>query len=123
MNKINFILYELLNTLQADEGIIKCHPSVNNVENASLYKPFPKGKGKWKKKKALSNPNKILNPFRDIGKGKKVNDPKPNDKCFHCGITGHSKRNYPNDLTQKNNSGINESLIIGISFIAGTSNS
>ena len=93
------------------------------MEKPSLSNNFLKKKGKRKKKKVSSNPNKILNPFRDIDKGKKVNDPKPNDKCFHCGITGHSKRNYPNDLTQKKNSGINESLIIGISFIAGTSNS
>ena len=59
MNKINFTLAEVLNALQAVEGIIKGHPSVNNVEKTSFSKSFAKGKGKCKKKKVPSNP-KIL---------------------------------------------------------------
>ena len=46
MNKIDFTLVEYLNTLQAVEGIIKGHPSINNVEKASFFKSFPKGKDK-----------------------------------------------------------------------------
>ena len=75
MNKIDFILFELLNALQAVKGIIKDHPSVNNVKKTSLSKFFSKENGKWKKKKVSSNPNKVLNPFRNIDKRKKVNDP------------------------------------------------
>ena len=82
MNKNNFTLYELLNALQVAEGIVKGRPSVNKMENASLSKHFSKKKGKQKKNKVPSNPNKILNPFRDIGKGKKVNDPKSKKMCF-----------------------------------------
>ena len=40
MNKINFILSEFLNALQVAEGIIKGHPSVNNVKNALLSSIF-----------------------------------------------------------------------------------
>ena len=43
-NKIDFILLELLNTLQTAKSIIKSHPSVNNVEKASLSKFLPKEK-------------------------------------------------------------------------------
>ena len=74
-------------------------------------------------KKVPSNPNKILNPFRDIGKEKKVNDPKSKGRCFHCGIAGYWKRNCPNYLAQKKNLGITELPIVEVSFIAGTSNS
>ena len=72
MNKIDFTLAELLNALKAVEGIIKGHIGINNLEKTLLFK----GKDKWKKKKVPNNSNKVLNPFRDIGKWKKVNDPK-----------------------------------------------
>ena len=77
MDKINFTLAALINTLQVADGIIKGHPSINNVKKASFSKSFPKEKGKWEKKKATSNPNKVLNLFMGIGKVKKVNDSKP----------------------------------------------
>ena len=48
MNKINFILIELLNALHVVDGIIKGHPCVNNVEKILFFKPFSKGKGKGK---------------------------------------------------------------------------
>ena len=51
MNKIDFTLAELLNELQAVKGIIKGHPSINNVKKTSFFKSFPKEKNKWKKKK------------------------------------------------------------------------
>ena len=123
MNKFNFAFVELLHALQAAKGIIKGHPSINNVKKTSFFKSFPKGKGKWKKKKVPCNPNKVLNLFRSIGKGKKVNDPKPKGKCFHCEVASHWKRNCPNYLTQNKNSDITESLIIDVSFITDTSNS
>ena len=93
MNKIDFTLSKLLNALQAVKGIIKGHPSVNNVKKYLLSKPFSKKNGKQKKKKVPSNPNKILNPLRDIDKGNEVNDPKPKKKCFHCVVAGHWKMN------------------------------
>ena len=42
MNKINFTLVELLNGLQAVDGIIKGHPSVNNVEKVLFFNFFPR---------------------------------------------------------------------------------
>ena len=105
------------------KGIIKGHPSINNVKKASFSRSFPNGKGKRKNKKVLSNPNKVLNPFRDIGKREKINDVKPKEICFHCGVEGHWKMNYPNYLAQKMDSGVIKSLVIVISFVAGTSNS
>ena len=52
-----------------------------------------------------------------------MNNPKSNEKCFHCGVASHWKRNCPNYLDQKKNLGIIESLIVEVSFIAGISNS
>ena len=52
-----------------------------------------------------------------------MNDPNPRRKCFHCVIEGNWKRNCPNYLAQKMNSGVIKSLVIEVSFIAGTSNS
>ena len=52
----------------------------------------------------------------------KLNDPKSKENCFHCGVVEHWKGNCPNYLPQKNDSNINKSLIIEVSFIAGTSN-
>ena len=46
MKKINFTLVELSNALQATYGIIKDHPSINNVKKALFSKSFPKEKGK-----------------------------------------------------------------------------
>ena len=92
--------------------IIKCHPSINNIEKASLFKLFSKRKGKRKKKKVLSNPNIILNLNGGIGKAKKVNDPKPKGKYFNYGIVVHWKRNCPIYLSQIKDSGITKSLVI-----------
>ena len=97
MNKINFIIFELLNALQAASGIIKGHPSVNNVKKISFSKNFPKEKGKQKTKKVSSNPNTVLNPFRHIGKGKKVNDPKSKESVSTLGVS-HWKWNCTNYL-------------------------
>ena len=41
MNKIDFILFDVLNALQVTEGSIKGHLSVNNVKKTSLSKNFP----------------------------------------------------------------------------------
>ena len=56
------------NSLQAAEGIIKGHPSINSEEKASFLEPSLKGKGKQKKKKVPNNPNKVLNSFRSTEK-------------------------------------------------------
>ena len=71
------------------------------MKKNSFSNLFSKGKRKRKKKKVPSDPNKILNLFKDIGKGKKVNDPKPKEKCFHYGFVGHWKRDCPNYLAKK----------------------
>ena len=98
MNKINFILSKLLNALQVVNSIIKSHHNINNVEKTLLSKLFPKEKGKQKSRKYQVTPTKFLiflNLFRDIGKGKKVNDPKPKGKCFHIRVKDHRKMNCP----------------------------
>ena len=59
MNKINFTLSKLLNALQAAEGIIKGHHSVNNVEKSLFFKKNLKEKGKRKRKKLQVTPIKI----------------------------------------------------------------
>ena len=46
MNKINFTLTELLNTLQSAKDIIKGHLSVNSIEKAHIPNLFPKENGK-----------------------------------------------------------------------------
>ena len=46
MKKINFTLVELSNALQETYGIIKDHPSINNVKKALFSKSFPKEKDK-----------------------------------------------------------------------------
>ena len=61
MNKIDFIIFELLSALQVTDGIIKSHPSVINVEKASISKTLSKKNDKQKKKKVPSNPNKNIN--------------------------------------------------------------
>ena len=101
MNKIDFIRSELLNALQVVEGIIKGHPSVNNVEKDLISNLFFQGKGQGEKDEVLSNPNIILNLNGGINKRKKVNDPKPKGKCLHCAVVGHWKKNCPTYLAQK----------------------
>ena len=64
-----------------------------------------------------------LNPFKGIGKGKKINDPKTKEKYFHFGVEGHWKRKCLNYLAYKMDSSVTESLVIEVSLIAGTSNS
>ena len=66
VNKINFTFNKLLNALQVVEGIIKGYPSIKNMKKASFFKHFPKGNVKQKKKKILSNPNKVQNQRESI---------------------------------------------------------
>ena len=72
MNKIDFIFSELLNALQVVKGIIKWHPSVNNVEKTSLSKPFPKGKEKRKRKKFQVTLTKFLIHLEILQNGRKL---------------------------------------------------
>ena len=44
-------------------------------------------------------------------------------KCFHCGMTGHWKRNYPDLLSKERTSGMIESLVSEVSFATGISES
>ena len=77
MNKIDFTLAELLNTPQAAKGIIKGHPSINNVEKLHFPSVFPRERASGKRRKFQVTPTRFLIHLGMLGKGKKVNDPKP----------------------------------------------
>ena len=51
MNKINFTLAEFLNALQAAKGVIKGHPSINNVKKIYFWNIFARKKAREKRLK------------------------------------------------------------------------
>ena len=54
-------------------------------------------------------------------KDKKKANGKQKGKCFHCGVTGHWKRNYLDYLATRNQ-GMIESHVIELSFLTDASN-
>ena len=71
MNKIDFTLVELLNTLQAAEGITKGHSSVNNVEKISFSSHFPWKKESENRRKCQVTQTKFLIDLETLEKGRK----------------------------------------------------
>ena len=94
LNKVDYSLSELMNSLTATEGIVKGESIVLNLEKAFTSKPKPKGKS-WKKKKQGNKAHKgVLGPTGGIKKGKgkgkgKVGAKQDKGKCFHCGELRH----------------------------------
>ena len=105
MNKLNYLVSQLLNEHQTFESISrlgKQMASVNISDRPSSSrnqsrKKFAKRKVDAPKRKATKHNSKIQKPsFKKIGKLLKPNDVK--GKCFFCHELGHWKRNYPKYL-------------------------
>ena len=60
MNEIDFTLVKLLNALQATEGIIKGHHSINNVKKLYFSILFPRKRASRKRRKFQVTPTKFL---------------------------------------------------------------
>ena len=84
MNKIDSILFELLNMLVTAEGTLKISRGiVLTVERASSQK-----KSSFKKKKPAKKQKNKTKPKKQVLK--KADNKK---KCFHCNIEGYQRRN------------------------------
>ncbi|GFY95444.1 hypothetical protein Acr_10g0008290 [Actinidia rufa] len=95
MNKNHYTLSELMNELQAVEGIIKSKKHVLMVSAWDSFKIKPKGKKVMKKNKAKHVNKGEAKPrgvqIRDVLKG----------KYFHCVKDDHWKRNCPAFIANK----------------------
>ena len=118
MNKTNLTLAKLSSQLVATEGIMKKKPTALMTEK-SVAKSKPKGKGrKGKKKSGSKGPKAVKGASGGVEKAEGVGT---KEKCFHCGVIGQWKRNYPDFLSKKKTSGMTESLVTEVSFATSTS--
>ena len=121
MNKMNLTLTELSSQLVATEGIMKKKSTAIMIEKP-VARSKPKGKGrKDKKKKKISIPKGAKVENGATGGVAKAKGTGAKGKCFHCGMTGHWKRNCPDFLSKKKNSGMIESLVSKVSYATCTS--
>ena len=111
MNKKDYTLSELMNELQAAEGIIKSKKHVLIVFVRGSSKLKLKGKNVMKKNKA-----KHVNKGEAKPRGVQIRDV-PKGKCFHCSKDGHWKRNYPAFIASKKQ-GMIKSLVDETCFVA-----
>ena len=68
MNQMNFLMNELMSSLQSAKGVIKPEGNVLNIERASTSASMPKGKKGKKKKPSAKGPK--VRPTPKIGKSK-----------------------------------------------------
>ena len=96
MNKISITIPELINMLKKVEVAIKKESSkaIMVVSSSSSSK---KGKKKKNKKKTTGTQSKVS--MKKKGKAKVTSQ--TNAECFHCGKTGHWKRNCKEYLESK----------------------
>ncbi|KAJ8621978.1 hypothetical protein MRB53_030507 [Persea americana] len=87
----------------------------------SFARTKPKGKDRDNKKKSVIKGPKVEN--RSTYGMAKAKGTRVKGKCFHYGMTGHWKRNYPDLLSKKRTSGMIESLVSEVSFETSTSES
>ena len=105
MNKLQYNMTQLLNELQTFEAISKTRPK-EGKENVAEHKPSSSSGSKNKKRKNTQGGFGAQPKKGTKGKGKKNNpkDKKPKEKCFHCRVEGHWKRNcnkYLSELKDK----------------------
>ncbi|PON83885.1 Zinc finger, CCHC-type, partial [Trema orientale] len=77
----------------AEKILLKKKAEANIVDvDTSKEKTKPNTKRQYKKSKTAP---------KKISPNKKRNTKNAKGKCFHCGVKGHWKRNYPDYLAQK----------------------
>ena len=103
MNQMNFLMSELMSSLQSTEGVIKPGGNILNVERAFTSASMPKGQKGKKKKPSAKGPRVGPTPKigKSKGKGKGKKDGKGKENCFQCRIPGHRKRDCPEFLVTK----------------------
>ena len=117
-NKLKMTIAELSRQLIVFEEIMKKRPTALMTEK-SFARSKPKGKDHDSKKKLVIKGPKVENGSTSgVAKAK---DTEVKGKCFHCGMTGHWKRNCPDFLSKKKTPGMIESLVSEVSFTTGTS--
>ena len=104
-NKLQYNMTQLLNELQTFEAISKTRPKEGEA-NVAEHKPSSSSGSKNKKRKNTQGGSGAQPKKGTKGKGKKNNpkDKKPKEKCFHCEVEGHWKRNcnkYLSELKDK----------------------
>ena len=119
-NKLEMTIAELSCQLIVTEEIMKNEQNPLMTEK-SFARTKPKGKDQDSKRKSVIKGPKVENGSTcgmAKAKGTRVKG-----KCFHCGMTGHWKRNCLDLLSKKRTSGMIESLVSEVSIATGTSKS
>lgn len=100
MDNMNLTMAELYSQLVAAEGILKDHPSAHMTEK-SFARSKPKGNRMGRKKSFPKGQRVDNDPSGSVVKGSKGTGAKSKGKCFHYGMTGHWKWNFPFCLRRK----------------------